>query len=111
LQALSLYRTWGGARTAFTLPTLTSLLLAAAVVGGASCADDAVQAHFKGHDQDDALTRAGQTYVTIYLGLVQEGLYMAGEISHDAQPSSPSKKAFASLFGTQSVIQPLKRLA
>jgi hypothetical protein len=37
--------TWGGARTAFTLPTLTYHLPATAVVGGASFADDAVQAN------------------------------------------------------------------
>src|SRR3989442_454319 len=37
--------TWGGARTAFALPTLTYVLPAAATIGGASFADDEVQAH------------------------------------------------------------------
>src|SRR4051794_10792375 len=44
--------TWEGARAAVTLPTLTALLPTAAVVGGASGADEAVQAHFEGHDED-----------------------------------------------------------
>jgi membrane-associated phospholipid phosphatase len=35
---------------------------------------------------------------------------MAGELAHDAQLSTTSKKAFASLLGAQSVIQPLKHL-
>ena len=102
--------TWGGARTAFALPTLTYLLPAAAVVGGARFADDAVQAHFQGHDKDDALTRAGQTYALLYFGPAQVGLYIAGELSDDTKLSTTSKKAFASLLGAQSVIQPLKHL-
>src|SRR5437879_2435583 len=77
--------TWGGARTAFALPTLTYLLPAAAVVGGARFADDAVQAHFQGHDKDDALTRAGQTYALLYFGPAQVGLYIAGELSDDTK--------------------------
>src|SRR5438552_18381026 len=52
--------TWGGAQTAFALPTLTYLLPAAAVVGGASFADDQVQAHFQGHNAHDGLARAGE---------------------------------------------------
>src|SRR6184192_3340016 len=99
--------TWGGAQTAFALPTLTYLLPAAAVVGGARFADDAVQAHFQGHDKDDALTRAGQTYALLYFGPAQVGLYIAGELSDDTKLSTTSKKAFASLLGAQSVIQPL----
>jgi membrane-associated phospholipid phosphatase len=102
--------TWGGARTAFTLPTLTYLLPAAAVVGGASFADNEVQAHFQGHDEDDALARAGKSYAMLYFGPMQTGLYIAGELSDDAQLSTTSKKAFASLLGAQSVIQPLKHL-
>jgi membrane-associated phospholipid phosphatase len=102
--------TWGGARTAFTLSTLTTLLPTAALVGGASVADDEVQAHFEGHDEDDALTRAGHTYALLYAGPLQAGLYIAGEFTHDAQLSTTSKKAFASLLGAQSVIQPLKHL-
>jgi membrane-associated phospholipid phosphatase len=102
--------TWGGARTAFALPTLAYLLPAAAVVGGASFADDAVQTNFRSHDEDDALTRAGHTYAMLYFGPAQAGLYIAGELSHDAQLSSTGKKALASLLGAQSVIQPLKRL-
>jgi membrane-associated phospholipid phosphatase len=102
--------TWGGARTAFTRPTLTYLLPAATIVGGASFADDAVQAHFEGHDENDALTRAGQSYARLYFGPVQAGLYIAGEVVHDAQLSTTSKKAFASLLGAQSFIQPLKYL-
>jgi hypothetical protein len=102
--------TWGGARTAFTLPTLTYLLPAAAVVGGASFADNEVQAHFQGHDEDDALARAGKSYAMLYFGPMQTGLYIAGELSDDAQLSTASKKAFASLLGAQSVIQPLKHL-
>ena len=58
--------TWGGARTAFTLPTLTYLLPAAAVIGGASVADDEVQAHFQGQDEDDAFARAGRSYAMLY---------------------------------------------
>jgi membrane-associated phospholipid phosphatase len=101
---------WGGARTAFTLPTLTSLLPAAAVIGGASVADNEVQAHFQGQDEDDAVARAGTTYALLYFGPVQAGLYIAGALADDAQLSTTSKKAFASLLGAQSVIQPLKRL-
>ena len=102
--------TWGGARTAFALPTLTYVLPAAAVVGGASFADDEVQAHFTGQDEDDAVARAGKTYAMLYFSPVQEGLYIAGELSDNAQLSTTSKKAFASLLGAQSVIQPLKHL-
>jgi PAP2 superfamily len=102
--------TWGGARTAFTLPTLTYLLPAAAVVGGASGADEAVQAHFEGHDEDEALARAGQSHARLYFGPVQAGLYLAGEFARDTQLSTTSKKAFASLLGAQSLIQPLKYL-
>jgi membrane-associated phospholipid phosphatase len=102
--------TWGGARTAFTLPTLTYLLPAAAIVGGASVADDAVQAHFQGQDEDDALARAGKIYAMLYFGPVQAALYTAGELTHDTQLSTTSKKAFASLLGAQSLIHPLKYL-
>jgi membrane-associated phospholipid phosphatase len=102
--------TWGGARTAFTLSTLPALLPAAAVIGGASFADNAVQAHFQGQDEDDALARAGTSYAMLYYGPAQAGLYIAGELSDDARLSATSKKAFASLLGAQSVIQPLKHL-
>jgi PAP2 superfamily len=102
--------TWGGARTAFSLPTLTYLLPAAAIIGGASVADQEVQAHFTGQDEDDALARAGTSYAMLYYGPVQAGLYIAGELSDDARLSATSKKAFASLLGAQSVIQPLKHL-
>lgn len=102
--------TWGGARTAFALPTLTYVLPAVAVVGGASFADDEVQAHFAGQDEDDALARAGTSYALLYYGPAQAGLYIAGELSDDARLSATSKKAFASLLGAQSVIQPLKHL-
>jgi hypothetical protein len=73
--------TWGGAQTAFALPTLTYLLPAAAVVGGASFADDQVQAHFKGHDEHDGLARAGEISSYLYYGPIQAGIYMAGELS------------------------------
>src|SRR5262245_63998569 len=86
--------TWGGARTALALPTLTYLLPAAAVVGGASFADDKVQAHFTGQDEDEAVARAGTTYAMLYFGPVQAGLYIAGELSDNAQLSTTSKKAF-----------------
>jgi membrane-associated phospholipid phosphatase len=102
--------TWGGARTAFSLPTLTYLLPAAAVIGGASFADHEVQAHFQGQDEDDALARAGKTYAMLYFGPAQAGLYLAGALTDDARLSTTSKKAFASLLGAQSVIQPLKYL-
>jgi membrane-associated phospholipid phosphatase len=102
--------TWGGARTAFTLPTLTYVLPAATIVGRASFADEAVQAHFQSHDEDDGLARAGKSYALLYFGPVQGGLYMAGELAQDAQLSTTSKKAFASLLGAQSLIQPLKHL-
>jgi membrane-associated phospholipid phosphatase len=100
----------GGARTAFSLSTLPYLLPAAAVVGGASFADDAVQTHFEGHDKHDALTRAGATSALLYFGPLQAGLYIAGELSYDTQLSTTGKKAFASLLGAQSLIQPLKHL-
>ena len=58
--------TWGGAQTAFALPTLSYLLPAAAVVGGSSFADDQVQAHFKGHDERDGLARAGEISSYLY---------------------------------------------
>ena len=102
--------TWGGARTAFTLPTLTYLLPAAAVIGGASVADDEVQAHFQGQDEDDAVARAGRTYALLHYGPIQAGLYIAGELTDDVSLSTTSKKAFASLLGAQSLIQPLKYL-
>jgi hypothetical protein len=102
--------TWGGARTAFTLPTLTALLPAAAVVGGASVADQEVHAHFEGQDADDAVAQAGKPYAWLHLGPVQAGLYIAGELAHDAHLSTTSKKAFAALLGAQSLIQPLKYL-
>ncbi len=100
--------TWGGAQTAFALPTLTYLLPAAAVVGGSSFADDQVQAHFKGHDERDGLARAGEISSYLYYGPIQAGLYMAGELSDNLKLSDTGKKALASLLGTQSIIQPLK---
>ena len=102
--------TWGGAQTAFTLPTLSYLLPAAAVVGGSSFADDQVQAQFKGHDAHDSLTRAGEISSYLYYGPIQAGIYMAGELSDDPKLSATGKKALASLLGTQSIIQPLKYL-
>ena len=102
--------TWGGARTAFARPTLTYLLPAAAVIGGASVADDEVQAHFQGQDEDDAVARAGRTYALLHYGPIQAGLYIAGELTDDVPLSTTSKKAFASLLGAQSLIQPLKYL-
>src|SRR4029453_14327641 len=93
--------TWGGARTVFTLPTLTYLLPAAAV-GGSSVADDEVQAHFQGQDEDDAVARAGRTYALLHYGPIQAGLYIAGEFTDDAPLSTTSKKAFASLLYGQS---------
>jgi membrane-associated phospholipid phosphatase len=102
--------TWGGARTAFTLSTLPYVLPAAAVIGGASVADHEVQAHFEGQDEDNAVARAGRTYALLHYGPIQASLYIAGELAHDAQLSTTSKKAFASLLGAQSLIQPLKYL-
>lgn len=102
--------TWGGAQTAFALPTLTYLLPAAAVVGGSSFADDQVKAHFKGHDEHDSLARAGEISSWLYYGPIQAGIYIAGEVSDDPKLSDTGKKALASLLGTQSIIQPLKYL-
>src|SRR5882762_4060613 len=102
--------TWGGAQTAFALPTLTYLLPTAAVVGGSSFADDQVQAQFKGHDAHDGLARAGEISSYLYYGPVQAGIYMAGELLDDPKLSATGKKALASLLGTQSIIQPLKYL-
>ncbi len=102
--------TWGGAQTAFALPTLTYLLPAAAVVGGSSLADDQVQARFQGHDAHDGLARAGEISSYLSYGPVQAGLYMAGELSENPKLSDTGKKALASLLGTQSIIQPLKYL-
>src|SRR5437660_11750945 len=65
--------TWGGAQTAFALPTLTYLLPAAAVVGGASFADDQVHAHLKGHDERDAWARAGGISWDLCCGPFQAG--------------------------------------
>src|SRR5256712_3967837 len=94
--------TWGGAQTAFALPTLSYLLPAAAVVGGASFADDQVQARFKGHDEHDGLARAGEIASWLYYGPVQARLYMTGELSDNLKLSDTGKKAFASLLGAQS---------
>ena len=102
--------TWGGAQTAFALPTLTYLLPAAAVVGGASFADDQVQAHFQGHNAHDGLARAGEISSYLSYGPVQAGIYMAGELSDNLKLSDTGKKALASLLGTESIIQPLKYL-
>src|SRR5438132_3398110 len=102
--------TWGGAQTAFALPTLTYLLPAAAVVGGASFADDQAQDHFEGHNAHDGLARAGQISSYLSYGPVQAGIYMAGELSDNLKLSDTGKKALASLLGTQSIIQPLKYL-
>ena len=102
--------TWGGARTAFALPTLTYVLPAAAVIGGASFADDEVQAHFAGHDEGDTLAQVGKDYALLYFGPVQAGMYIAGEIMQDPKLSTTGKKTLAALLGTQSVVQPLKHL-
>ena len=45
--------TWGGTRAAFTLSSLTYAVPAAGLIGGASFADDEVQAVFAGNDEDD----------------------------------------------------------
>src|SRR5262245_27727748 len=79
--------TWGGAQTALALPTLTYLLPAAAVVGGASFADDEVQAHFKGHDEHDGLARAGEISSYLYYGPIQAGLYLMGELTDNVRLS------------------------
>src|SRR2546422_1116841 len=100
--------TWGGAQTAFALPTLTYLLPAAAVVAGSRFADDQVQARFQGHDAHDGLARAGEISSYLYYGPIQAGLYMAGELSDNVKLSDTGKKAMASLLGAQSIIQPLK---
>ncbi len=102
--------TWGGARTAFALPTLSYLVPAAAVVGTSSLADDQVQDHFRGHDEHEGLARAGEISSWLYYGPVQAGLYVAGELSDNLKLSATGKKAIASLLGTQSIIQPLKYL-
>ena len=102
--------TWGGARTAFALPTLTYLLPAAAVVGGSSLADDQVKASLQGHDKHDSLARAGEISSYLYYGPIQAGIYVAGELSDNLKLSATGKKAMASLLGAQSIIQPLKYL-
>src|SRR5437870_4466146 len=79
--------TWGGARTAFALPTLRYLVPAAAVVGTSSVADDQVQDHFRGHDAHDGLARAGEISSWLYYGPVQAGLYVAGELSDNLKLS------------------------
>lgn len=102
--------TWGGARTAFALPTLTYGLPAAALIGGASLADDEVQAHFAGHDEGDPLAQVGKDYALLYYSPVQAGLYIAGAIVQDPKLVATGKKTLAALLGTQSVVQPLKYL-
>jgi membrane-associated phospholipid phosphatase len=102
--------TWGGARTAFALPTLTYGLPAAALIGGASLADDEVQAHFAGHDEGDPLAQAGKDYALLYYGPAQAGMYIAGAIVQDPKLAVTGKKTLAALLGTQSVVQPLKYL-
>ncbi len=102
--------TWGGAQTAVAPSTLAYLLPAAAVVGGASFADDAVQDRFAGQTQDTALARAGETYGLLYFGPVQAGLYLAGTLTDDPQLAATGKKTLAALLGAQTLIQPLKYL-
>ena len=91
--------TWGGAQTAFALPTLSYLLPAAAVVGGSSFADDQVQARFKGHDEHDGLARAGEISSWLYYGPVQAGLYMAGELSDNPKFLTRAKKPWHPCLG------------
>ena len=102
--------TWGGAQTAFDLPTLTYLVPAATVVGVSSLADDQVKDAFQGHNEHDGLARAGEISSWLFYGPVQAGLYVAGELSDNLKLSITGKKAMASLLGTQSLIQPLKYL-
>jgi membrane-associated phospholipid phosphatase len=102
--------TWGGARTAFALPTLTYGLPAAALIGGASLADDEVQDYFAAHDEGDPVAQAGKDYALLYFGPAQAGLYIAGEIMQNPRLSATGKKTLAALLGTQSVVQPLKYL-
>ena len=102
--------TWGGARAAFTPSSLIYVVPAAGLIGGASFADDEVQAVFDGNDEDDALARAGTTYAIAYFGPVQAGLYVAGELLGDPKLSATGKKTIAALLGTTVVIQPLKSL-
>jgi membrane-associated phospholipid phosphatase len=101
---------WGGARTAFTLPTLFLSLPVAATIGGASFADGEVQAAFDENDADDSLVRAGNMYARVYFGAAQVGLYLAGELSQDPRLSATGKKTLASLLNTAALIQPLKFL-
>jgi len=100
--------TWGGAQTAVDLSTLMYLVPAATVVGLSSLADDQVTDAFKGHDEHDALARAGEVSSWLFYGPVQAGLYVAGELSDNLKLSITGKKAMASLLGTQLIIQPLK---
>jgi membrane-associated phospholipid phosphatase len=102
--------TWGGARAAFTPSSLIYAVPAAGLIGGASFADDEVQAVFAGNDEEDALARAGTTYAIAYFGPVQAGLYVAGELLGNPKLSATGKKTMAALLGTTAVIQPLKSL-
>jgi hypothetical protein len=101
---------WRGAGEAWQPSTLTYVVPTAAVVGLASFADDQVQAVFQGNDEDDALARAGEIYAIAYVGPVQAGLYVAGELLGNPRLSATGKKTMASLLGTTAVIQPLKFL-
>src|SRR5260370_40891224 len=49
--------TWGGAQTAFALPTLTYLVPTAAVVGGSALAPSQASAHLKGTGRTCRLPR------------------------------------------------------
>ena len=101
---------WKGAQAAFSLSTVAYLLPTAAVIGGASFADDTLQAAFRGNDEDDPLARAGNIYGLLYFGPVQAGLYLTGILTDAPRLVDTSKRAMAALLGTQLLIQPLKYL-
>jgi membrane-associated phospholipid phosphatase len=107
LQDIATY-TWGGVETAVAPTTLVYLLPAAAVVGGASFADDTIQDPFVGHTQDATLARAGKAYGYLYFGPAQAGVYLVGTLTDDPKLAETGKKTLAALVGAQALIQPLK---